>query len=432
MDSEITPLEKSLMELLEPSTTPEKALQSFSSFSFSQDAYNRNKEHVLICVAHIKFIMTRLPDACVDGIWEDILKKTIKYSRVLGPSQNIDLTLCCESTFLNEEVRPFRTQAAYWINEALSKSNKCPNPYTRLELFRLVRILCRFSIHVDLESLGKMFIHTISEIQPHCIHTSNDVNKVVFNVIDMEYIVIKCDQRGYLNDLFENTSFLLNCIQLIGVFADMTGSIKVPEGLLSYVNENYIVLNEVTDNYLTQIGACVSVLKSIGLMVSFHDLMPGGISSVNHLRLLPLFHPHVAETVCDVTSAIINNKVCKTDTMLNLIESRNGIAEELAVYTKTCDLPRLLMSRQIQGSSMIIRQHSLLLRNISPFSTHDSDGNLRGNENDGNDESDVDESDGDDSSDVDESDGDDSSFVDESDGDISSDGDDDSNHYFHL
>ncbi|CAL4087572.1 unnamed protein product [Meganyctiphanes norvegica] len=428
MDSEITPLEKSLMELLEPSTTPEKALQSFSSFSFSQDAYTRNKEHVLICVAHIKFIMTRLPDACVDGIWEDILKKTIKYSRVLGPSQKIDLAVCYESTFIYEEFGPTLAQAAFWMNEALSIRNKCPNPYTRLELFRLVRILNQYSTHLVWESISKVFIHTISEIQPHCIYTSADVNKVVFNVIDMEYIFLKCYQHGHLktNDLFANNTFLLNCIQLIGVFADLTGSIKVPEGLLSYVNENYIVLNEVTDNYLIQISACVSVLKYIGFMVSFNALIPGSIPLHNHLRLLPLFHPDVAETFCDLTSAIINNKVCKTDTTLNLIENRNRIAEELAVCTKTCDLPRLLMCRQIQGSSMLIHQHSLLLRNISPFSTHDSDGNLRGNESDRDDSSDVDESDGDDSSDVDGTDGDDSSDVDESDGDGGG------NHYFHL
>ena len=73
-------LENLLLELQDSSTTPEKALQSLSYTWLLSGAYHRvDEEPVVIFLAYIRFITTRLSDGCVEGIWGEILRKTLKY-----------------------------------------------------------------------------------------------------------------------------------------------------------------------------------------------------------------------------------------------------------------------------------------------------------------------------------------------------------------
>ncbi|CAL4166359.1 unnamed protein product [Meganyctiphanes norvegica] len=374
MEDGSSPLVKPLMELLDTSTTPEQALQSFSSFCFSPVDYVRDNEHRMIFIAHVKFIMTRLTDACVDGILEDILKKTIMYSKMFYPLENANLVRRrMHEPFVYGNVWPTEDQAASWLNEALSSTSNCPNPYIRLELFRLIRIFLDNSSNLAWHNICDTFIQTIGEIQPSRLYPSANMDEMLFGVCDMQYIFDMCGLCGKFKNIIstdivdgnsKEARFITHCLQLLGVFSVLAGSLRV--------SESFQTNERVSDSYITQIRACYSVLRSIGLRVTtFQAPILGKFSLKKLCQWIvchPLFHLYVSETFCDLTSAIINNKVCNTYTTLYLLDDRDSIAGELGVCTKTCDLPRLLMYREMQGSTRLVRQHSLLLRNISPFS----------------------------------------------------------------
>ncbi|CAL4087928.1 unnamed protein product [Meganyctiphanes norvegica] len=375
-------LDKHITELLDPSTTPEKALQSFSSFCFSTDAYFTyyaiDNEHYVVFLAHVKFIMSRLTDACVHGIWEDILKKTVLYCRMY---RNVDLV----RSGLHGPISLTEVQAASWLNEALSSTSKCPNPYVRLELFRLIRIFLDTSRCLTWERICITFIQTIGEIQPHRLYASANVDWMPFGICDMQYIIIRCCLDGKSKNMIscnflvgnnKETNFITQTLKLITVFALMAGSITVPD--------DFIKKGRVIESYMKQIRACSDLLKFIGSMVAFlgPKVRNKSWKYPYHSIVCRLpFHHYLTEAICDLSSAINKNKVCKRSTILNMIEHNSTIARELGVSTKTCDLPRILLYRQMQGSTKFVSQYSLLLRNISPFSYEDSDGNVRGNEN---------------------------------------------------
>ncbi|CAL4099767.1 unnamed protein product, partial [Meganyctiphanes norvegica] len=116
-------IKKFLMELQNPSTTPEMALQSLlysclsptNCFPISDRLGATDNSLCAIFVAYIRFIVKKLPDACVDGIWKDILRKTVIYSRYFPPVVgNCSLM-------------------SAWLDKALNNKSNCPNPYIRLE-----------------------------------------------------------------------------------------------------------------------------------------------------------------------------------------------------------------------------------------------------------------------------------------------------------
>ena len=69
--SQVGNLKQHLLELLKPSTTPEKALQSLSSPIFSIKDHNPKDEKPLkIFLAFMDYIIFRGPNAPICGIWE--------------------------------------------------------------------------------------------------------------------------------------------------------------------------------------------------------------------------------------------------------------------------------------------------------------------------------------------------------------------------
>ena len=68
--------------LLDPKITPEKALHLLPSHCFSPDTYTRDHEEPrFILYSFLYFLMIRRPDACVDGIWGEILRKLARFWR---------------------------------------------------------------------------------------------------------------------------------------------------------------------------------------------------------------------------------------------------------------------------------------------------------------------------------------------------------------
>ena len=72
------------------------------------------------------------------------------------------------------------------------------------------------------------------------------------------------------------------------------------------------------------------------------------------------YHDIMKEPFClPLTTAAIHTNICRE--MKRQMHQRDSyVTEELGVYTNTCDLPRLLMSRQIDGSTFVLRQALLL------------------------------------------------------------------------
>ncbi|CAL4158038.1 unnamed protein product, partial [Meganyctiphanes norvegica] len=74
-----------LRELQDPSMPLEQALELLTSSCFSHEAYSKgDNEPVVIFIAYMNFIITKIPKGCVDGIWEDILRKTLMYTRTFS------------------------------------------------------------------------------------------------------------------------------------------------------------------------------------------------------------------------------------------------------------------------------------------------------------------------------------------------------------
>ncbi|CAL4062119.1 unnamed protein product [Meganyctiphanes norvegica] len=371
MEDQSTPIDNYLLELLDPSTTPEKALQLLSSPCFSHEAYTRKNDPVLIFLAYMRFIIARQPEAFVIGIWEKIFKNIIKYS--LNISDYVDDNHIRFTPVGN------RPQVHRWLRKALLCPRMCPNPYIRLELFRLIRILCHSysgnmtqkdwaDIDDTLLLVCDTFIHTISEIQPQHLCPSSDEFEILFGIIDLSFIFRRYAQfmkeklqknitDGILKQIQKNNSldvesievkFISNCIQLIGTFTVMYGP-KTSIELLNYL----------LNFFLHNIGSLIysedfsNELGNTDPLVQFSYV-------ISHLP--DAFHPCIIETVCDLTSAIFNYSIRDSDHQLHL---RDRIAEGLGVCTNSCDLPGLLLNRQIHGPAHV-RKHALLLRHSLP------------------------------------------------------------------
>ncbi|CAL4169441.1 unnamed protein product [Meganyctiphanes norvegica] len=375
MDGHPSLLQKYLLDLLDSNTTPENALHLLSFSCFSLEAYRKeDDEPAVIFLAYMRFIMTRRTDACLDGIWEEIFRKTLRYCR--GSENKISHMRRTYVPFIYTRFIPEEeTSLGTWIEEALSTHTKCPNPYIRLELFGLISVLWE-AMNINLIRISRTFIHTVGEIQPHHLYPSGNVDDVLFDLTDFDYIInhfflfgdLKELISSYLlqqinNKLFVNsieTRFISHCIQLIGVFAVMAETIPDPK-----------------EQFFRIRNCCLVFRKAVGSLVNCGSLLPGLSywKQFVYIVSLPPFRNYVIETVRNLTEAIMNNKLNDLQKTRHLIVARNTIAEDLGVCTKTLDLPKLLLSREEHGPNLV-RQHSLLLRNVDPHDTFNSDSDI--------------------------------------------------------
>ncbi|CAL4131513.1 unnamed protein product, partial [Meganyctiphanes norvegica] len=378
MEHLTTPLEKHLLELLEPSTTPEKALQLLSIPCFLPMSYsNDNEEHVVIFLAYIRFIIMKLPEACVDGIWEDFLWRALKYSQnfcgkhkylyyFLKPNLYIMPDMYCRIV----HTEGLKVQLKIWLNDALSSESKCPNPYLRLELFRLVRIFNPDNVlHKSLDSrkcICYTFIYTICQIQPLRLYPGGNVDDILFSAIDLKIVFsvfFQIEYGEYLPNIIvvdliaqfiENgevieeslaTKFISHCIQIIGGFAVLAGA---------KLNHN-IQFNELQN--------CLVVFRqSFGRLVACKDLSYVMTSwmQFRYIVARPPFQRHIVETFHDITVAIVN---CKQGQIKeHLMSLRDSLAEELGVCLSNYKVPNLLFSLQIHGPRLAHQQFILLGR----------------------------------------------------------------------
>ena len=166
MNSQGSDLKQQLQVLLEPSTTPEKALQFLSAPCLSIQPKNQKDEKPLkIFLANMEFIIKRSSDGVIDGIWEKIISKTFYYSRYFD-KKYISFSLWnVHNGFSRSNI------FTKWIYKVLNNPDHCPNPYIRLELLHLFRIFLDESIVSELGVNYKMGIintmtQTIKAIEP--------------------------------------------------------------------------------------------------------------------------------------------------------------------------------------------------------------------------------------------------------------------------
>ena len=176
MEDQSSLLKKFCLELAVSSTTPEIALKALSSPCFSPMNYKSDDdEPIVIFNACMKFMMNRLPEGSVQGIWVEFLRKTITYS--LNFSKEVQDNFGYACLFPNE--------LETWLCKALSTNSKCP--YITLQLFHLMRL---YKAYKYTESWDNLFIHTICEIQPHHLYPSGNEDDVIFTIEDMLYMIM--------------------------------------------------------------------------------------------------------------------------------------------------------------------------------------------------------------------------------------------------
>jgi len=372
-------LENSLMTLLDPSTTPEEALQLFSTPILSSVTYATDTDDirpVVVFLAYLRFIITRRPLDLLkhlDSIWEDILRKTLEYSRNFSERNQHTLTIVLhgfevgvdnifELDDYNRMVPSLYPPVSKWIKTALEIPSMCPNPYIRLELFRLNRLFDANHHIRDRDAMCLTFFDTICEIKPHSLYPSGNAYNVMFSAIDLDHVLTEHKdqlQHTISEDLdqqlsekskvigeSEETKFVSHCIQLIGVFAVMAES-------------------KPDDNIkISELGHCwVAFKKGLGRMVNCDHLhgMPLHMQFRHVFASHPLFHHYIIDTVRDLTMAITNCKPGNAKQMLMIL--RDIIVEEQDLSNQACKLPSLLLSRQVEGPRRV-HQHSLLLKGL--------------------------------------------------------------------
>ena len=103
---------------------PELLSSCFSPVACSSE----DTKNVVIFLACLKFMVTRRPDDCVEGIWEDILRITVKYS--LSFSEDVLFQLYKSEWSYNKLIHPPELctlfdpskthQMKTWLDKALS------------------------------------------------------------------------------------------------------------------------------------------------------------------------------------------------------------------------------------------------------------------------------------------------------------------------
>ncbi|CAL4070782.1 unnamed protein product [Meganyctiphanes norvegica] len=349
-------LAKLLHDLRDPNTTPEMALQLLPSA-----AYRRvDIEPLVIFHACIKYIINRLrPGGYVDGVWEDFIRKTVIFSRYYTQVSIMFL----RRYVTDSDVLADHNEVMTWLGEALSIPSNCPNPYTRLELFLLVKTFCNSSTFVDWRRMCDTFMQTICEIKPQNLYPNisvKDINGIIGCLHKPLQIVISTDIRKQLyktNAVIMNsdeTRFIVSCIQLIGVFA----------------------LNAKTyeDNH--------TILETVGSLVDCGELLYDVLHRMSPLEQRqhyvvshPPFRQYVVEALLDITQAIKNacGDRILTDSLRLL---RHNVSIDLDVFTKAAELPKLMLQRQIHGPTTTIQKELILKYSLSLKETGDGDESL--------------------------------------------------------
>ena len=361
-----------ILEKLKPYTTPKKALQLLESCPSSDAFIREDSQPVSVFIDFLQFIINRRPSGTLNGIWEELMCKTLKYSRNFNYSKDVK--------FWEDIGKDIGVDV--WLSKCLNVSSNCPNPYIRLELFRLYRL---FKLRTDVPSISKelcvnTFMETVSEIQPHLIHLDGDV---LFGITDLNYIFLDCGNVKLLRSFVSfdinkqllkrkpivvdsiETKFMLHCIQLIGIFATMAATITDPE-------EQAIEVHLCICCFTEGIRNLVDCGDHFGMMPFWQQF---SIITADE----PL-HQYVIKAIRELTSAINNLK--QTDAVRTLMPFRDEILVDLFTCSKTNVLPNLLLSRQIQGygRGRYVQHHALLLNRLSrvynkkmAFADEDSD-----------------------------------------------------------
>ena len=190
------PLYVSLLTLIESSTTPKKDLKLFSSSCFALEAFGKgDKEPVLIFLAYLRFLIRRRPSAIVTGIWEEILLKAFMYSTKFSRSQIKGLRRTEATEPAYDLIEPAESlRISNWLSKALLSKKSCPNSYTRLKLFSLIRIFFRrHSSKLNWENLSHEFMLTIHDINPKYLNPSDNIDD---DVVVVELFQLMFHNKG--------------------------------------------------------------------------------------------------------------------------------------------------------------------------------------------------------------------------------------------
>ncbi|CAL4231142.1 unnamed protein product [Meganyctiphanes norvegica] len=360
----------SIRELLDPSTTPEKALQMFSCPWLLPERYSIDvKEPIIIFFAYMRFIITRQPEAVVDGIWEKIFRKAVIYTKNYSRTQILRVKMTYANDMHPSEVTP-------WFVKALSTYSKCPNPYTRLELLRVGRIfnvsLTRISqTDITRKLISATVMRTISEIPPHHLYPSGKKDDSLFNNDDLHYYIYESQLSGVMGRY---------------ISADINKQIR---------EKNKVSIDSIATKFL-----CHSIQ-----LLAMSAITTGFISSSDVFWYDDAFHDvfsrppfahYIVETINDITALIIYKYRPRLHEFWskapNLIWTFVNSVKNIDVRNKNCDLPRLLLSRQIQGftrgsqRSLLIPLLLPLEENVELNSKHDDDDNSDYSNDSGSDE----------------------------------------------
>ncbi|CAL4161986.1 unnamed protein product, partial [Meganyctiphanes norvegica] len=311
----------SLRELLDPSTTPEKALQLFSSPCLFPERYSiYDNEPIVIFFAFIRFIIARQPDAVVEGIWEEILRKAVICTKNYSDIQILRVKMAYAKDMHSSDVTP-------WFVKALYTYSKCPSPYTRLELLRLghifyISLTWRNQSETTRELISVTVMRTISEIPPHHLYPSGKMDDSLFNNDDLHYYMYESNLSGLMRHI---------------ILADITKQIR---------EKNKVSIDCIATKFL-----CHSIQ-----LFGMSAITTGFISSIyvfwyNDMLLDVISHPpfshYIVEAINDVTALIINKYTPELHEIWskapNMIWAFLNSVRNIDVCNKTCDLPRLLL-----------------------------------------------------------------------------------------
>ena len=181
----------------------------------------------------------------------------------------------------------------------------------------------------------------------------------------MNYMIAECCFGGHLqkiktsdtveskgfNEYYNPTRFLVHCIQLTRVFTAIAVSISNPKTRLSRIRYCDAVLNKTIASCLLRYGGHLSGLSG----------MKSRKKQFHYVVALPQFLPYFIETVHKLVSAIINNPCSDLQKRLSLLSIKDLVKSGVVGGSTTTELPKLLLSRQIHGSTNthLLHQHSL-------------------------------------------------------------------------
>ena len=147
-------------------------------------------------------------------------------------------------------------------------------------------------------------------------------------------------------------NFLVHCVQMIGVFAVTTVSNPDPK--------------EQTNMLISMLGL---FREGIANFVYSNNTFVSPWMQFRNLFSRPPFRCYAVEAVQDLTYAITNLKErsdikCHHKLYNFLLELRDVLISDLDVCSLACNLPSLMMSRQVHGPKHV-HQHSLLLKGLA-------------------------------------------------------------------